>query len=229
MPLPSRPWAALPSRRFARSCQSSSLGRASPDTSRRSSAARQYGHLPLAWHGPAAAVATLGTGNSLGPEGPSVEIGVSISRLAQAASRRGTYFLDAGNEVRVDAKVGSATCEGGGGAAGCGRRCRVWLQASTRLLRACSSHWRSSLVRCDPRSCAHRQPSLLLMMVVCLSEGDAAAAAARRAASAGAPPSPPPPLLLLLRVRMTLMRMRSLLVCPPPQSSTRAAAAELDI
>ena len=41
----------------------------------------------------AAAVATLGTGNALGPEGPSVEIGVSISRLVSGFAT-GTYRVE---------------------------------------------------------------------------------------------------------------------------------------
>ena len=39
----------------------------------------------------AAAVATLGTGNSLGPEGPAVEIGFGVSRLVGSIARRGGW------------------------------------------------------------------------------------------------------------------------------------------
>lgn len=45
----------------------------------------------------AAAVATLGTGSALGPEGPSVELGVSISRLVSGFAT-GTYRVE-----RIDA------------------------------------------------------------------------------------------------------------------------------
>ena len=40
----------------------------------------------------AAAVATLGSGNSLGPEGPSVELGVGLSRLVGKVASRGGWL-----------------------------------------------------------------------------------------------------------------------------------------
>ena len=56
----------------------------------------------------AAAVSTLGTGNSLGPEGPSVEIGVGMARLvagvtARTSSRRRRQHLAAGAAAGVAA------------------------------------------------------------------------------------------------------------------------------
>jgi len=64
----------------------------------------------------ASAVATLGTGNALGPEGPSVELGVFISRLVSGFAT-GTYRLENG------APAAPARGASGGGEGAASRRC----------------------------------------------------------------------------------------------------------